>query len=107
MQWEEAASAFSALGSGARLRVLRSLVRAGAVGLNVGELQERTEIAPSTLAYHLKFLTIGGVIEQTREGRTTVNRAAFDRLQDLGAFLLSECCADDAGATEEEGPNDG
>ena len=53
MDWEQAARAFSALGSEARLQVLRTLVRAGPEGLSVGQIQERTSIAPSTLAHHL------------------------------------------------------
>ena len=56
MQWEEAAGGFAAMGSEARLKVLRCLIRAGHAGLMVQDIQERTGIAPSTLAHHLKFL---------------------------------------------------
>ena len=94
MDWERAARAFSALGSEARLQVLRTLVRAGPEGLSVGQIQERTSIAPSTLAHHLKFLRAGGVIEQSRDGRSTLNHACFDQLEELAGFILSECCTD-------------
>lgn len=94
MQWEEAAQGFAAMGSEARLQVLRCLIRAGDAGLTVGEIQERTGIAPSTLAHHLKFLTGAGVVEQQRMGRSTVNRADFSRLEALAGFILCECCAD-------------
>ncbi|MFY0679133.1 MAG: helix-turn-helix transcriptional regulator [Thalassovita sp.] len=94
MKWEEAASGFSAMGSEARLQVLRILIRAGEPGLTVGEIQERTGIAPSTLAHHLKFLSAGGVVTQEKVGRSTVNRAHFDELQRLASFILSECCQD-------------
>ena len=94
MTWEEAAAGFAAMGSEARLQVLRCLIRAGEPGLTVGAIQERTGIAPSTLAHHLKFLTGAGVIEQTREGRTVTNRADFKRLERLAEFILSECCSD-------------
>lgn len=94
MQWEEAAQGFAAMGSEARLQVLRSLIRAGHDGLTVGEIQDRTGIAPSTLAHHLKFLAAAGVVSQERQGRSTVSRANFDHLEDLAAFILSECCAD-------------
>ncbi len=94
MQWEEAAQGFSAMGSEARLKVLKALVRAGAPGLTVGEIQERTGIAPSTLAHHLKFLAAGGVVTQEKVGRTTINRASFDALENLARFILSECCVD-------------
>lgn len=94
MEWEEAAQGFAAMGSEARLQVLRTLVRAGSPGLTVGEIQERTGMAPSTLAHHLKFLAAGGVVSQEKSGRSTINRAELDHLGQLARFILSECCAD-------------
>lgn len=91
---EEAAQGFAACGSEPRLMVLRLLVRAGADGLTVGEIQERTAIPASTLAHHLGFLAAGGLVEQERRGRTVVNRAAYRRIESLAAFLLEACCAD-------------
>ena len=89
-----ASQGFSAMGSEARLEVLRALVRAGETGLQVGVIQDRTGIPASTLAHHLKFLAGAGLIEQERKGRAVVNRAAFDHLQDLAEFILKECCTD-------------
>jgi DNA-binding transcriptional ArsR family regulator len=103
MQWEEAAQGFAAMGSEARLQVLRCLIRAGHEGLMVSDIQERTGIAPSTLAHHLKFLSGAEVIEQEREGRSVINRANFGQLQELARFILSECCAD----VEKRAANDG
>ena len=94
MNLELAAGGFAAMGSEARLSVLKTLVRAGEPGLTVKEIQTRTGIAPSTLAHHLKFLAAGGVIEQERRGRSTMNRARFTALQELAEFILGECCAD-------------
>ncbi len=101
MDWEEAAQGFAAMGSGSRLQVLRVLVRAGEAGLTIGELQERTGIAPSTLAHHMKFLSGAGVVMQEREGRSIRNRAHFDMLQSLAAFILSECCVDQPGQPDQ------
>jgi len=92
---EEAAQGFAAVGSEPRLEVLMTLVRAGPDGLTVGEIQERVGIPASTLAYHLRFLAAGGLIEQARQGRAVLNRAAFARIEELAAFLLHECCAED------------
>ncbi len=103
MLWEEAAQGFAAMGSEARLQVLRSLIRAGYEGLTVSEIQERTGIAPSTLAHHLKFLTGAEVIEQERVGRSILNRANFDQLEQLAGFILSECCADVAKKAANDG----
>lgn len=94
MNLELAAGGFAAMGSEARLDVLKTLIRAGEPGLSVGEIQKRTGIAPSTLAHHLKFLAAGGVIEQERRGRSTITRAKFTALEALAEFILSECCAD-------------
>lgn len=103
MVWEEAAQGFAAMGSEARLKVLRALVRAGAPGLSVGDIQARTGIAPSTLAHHLRFLAAGGVIHQEKIGRTVINRASYDALEELAQFILSECCADICGKVANDG----
>lgn len=95
---EEAVQGFAAVASEPRLAVLLTLVRAGEEGLNVGEIQQRVGLPASTLAHHLKFLAAGGVIEQVRQGRTVLNRAAYGRIEALAAYLLDECCADAARA---------
>ena len=91
---EEAAQGFAAVGSEPRLEVLLALVRAGPDGLTVGEIQEHVGVPASTLAHHLRFLAAGGLIEQERVGRAVVNRAAYERIEILANFLLSECCKD-------------
>ncbi len=103
MQWEEAAQGFAAMGSEARLQVMRCLIRAGHEGLTVGEIQDRTGIAPSTLAHHLKFLSGAAVIAQERTGRSILNRANFNQLEQLADFILSECCADVAKKAANDG----
>lgn len=101
--WETAAAGFSAMGSEARLQVLKTLVRAGEGGLTVSEIQNRTGIAPSTLAHHLRFLAAGGLVEQEKIGRSTINRASFAELRNLAQFILSECCADEAKRVANDG----
>ena len=91
---EKAAQGFAAVGSEPRLEVLLALVRAGHGGLSVGEIQERVHLPASTLAHHLRFLAAGGLIEQQRQGRAVINRAAYERVEELAGFLLRECCAE-------------
>ncbi|OWU83630.1 ArsR family transcriptional regulator [Oceanicola sp. 22II-s10i] len=102
-----AASAFAALGSEQRLRVLRTLVRAGPDGLSIGELGQRTGVTGSTLTHHMKILTQAGLVEQRKEGRSIICAAvAYEDLRDLSNFLLRECCADVSGLVPEEHDHD-
>ncbi|MCB1756096.1 MAG: helix-turn-helix transcriptional regulator [Gammaproteobacteria bacterium] len=95
LQPEEAAQGFAAMGSEARLLVLQTLVKAGSKGLNVSEIQARSAMPASTLAHHLRFLASAGLIEQERDGRSVISRAAYDHLQALASYILKECCADE------------
>lgn len=91
---EEAAQGFAAIGSEARLVVVLTLVRAGSAGLTIGDIQSRTGMAASTLAHHLRFLASAGLIEQEKNGRSVICRAAFGHIEALAGYLLKECCAD-------------
>ena len=103
MSLELTAAGFAAIGSEARLTVLKTLVRAGEAGLTVGDIRDRTGIAPSTLAHHLKFLAAGDVITQEKIGRNVINRANYKHLEHLANYILCECCAD----VERRAANDG
>lgn len=94
---EQAAQGFAAIGSEARLEVVRTLVRAGNKGLTIGEIQSRIGMAASTLAHHLKFLKSAGLIQQEKNGRSVVSRANFPRLEALAGYILKECCAEEIG----------
>jgi ArsR family transcriptional regulator len=96
MVLEEAAQGFAALGSEARLQVLLTLVRSrGSGALSVGDIQTRTGMAASTLAHHLKFLASADLVVQEKDGRSVINRAAFERLELLAGYILKECCAEE------------
>lgn len=99
MDIEEVAQGFAALGSEARLQVVLTLVKAGRSGLTVGDIQARTGMAASTLAHHLKFLSSAGLVLQEKDGRSVINRAAFDHLEGLAGYILKECCVEE-GARE-------
>ena len=95
MNIESASLGFAAIGSPQRLSVLLMLVKAGRLGMSVGQIQEESGMAPSTLAHHLRMLADGDLITQRRDGRTVINRANFDHLETLGSYLLHECCANE------------
>ena len=89
-----AANGFAAVGAAARLAVLRLLVRAGPEGLAIGEIRQRLQIAPSTLAHHLRHLHDAGLITQEKRGRQVLNRANYPMIRALADYLMDECCAD-------------
>ena len=95
MPLEVAASQFAALGSEQRLTVLKTLVRSGPAGLSIGALGERTGVTGSTLTHHLRILTTAGLVQQTKQGRSTIcAAAAYSEVRALSEFLLTQCCAD-------------
>lgn len=89
-----AARQLEALGNVTRLRLYRTLVRAGPDGLAVGHLQQRLEIAASTLSHHLRRLLEQDLITQERQGTTLICRARYPAMNALIGYLADECCAD-------------
>ncbi len=94
MKLNSASLGFSAMGSEARLGVLQILVKAGQLGLNIGDIKQRTGIPASTLAHHLKSLAAADLIRQSKQGRTIMVTANYDHLEALAAFILEECCSE-------------
>ena len=94
MKLDDAAARLEALGNPTRLKIYRLLVRAGEEGLPVGRLQERLDVAASTLSHHLKALVGVGLVSQTREGTTLICRTNYDLMRGLIGYLVEECCAE-------------
>jgi ArsR family transcriptional regulator, arsenate/arsenite/antimonite-responsive transcriptional repressor len=94
MKLEQAAKQLEALGNPTRLKVYRTLVRAGEAGSPVGRLQTRLKIAPSTLSHHLHRLILTGLVTQERQATTLICRANYPVMRDLMGFLTEECCVE-------------
>ena len=94
MKIDDAAARLEALGNPTRLRIYRTLVRAGDPGLSVGKLQSRLSIPGSTLSHHLKSLIIVGLITQERDATTLICRANYQVMRGLLDFLVAECCTE-------------
>ena len=94
MKIEDVAKRLEALGNPTRLKIYRTLVRAGEAGLPVGRLQEKLKIAPSTLSHHVKTLVSAGLISQLREATTLICHANYNVMRGLVEFMVAECCAD-------------
>lgn len=92
MDLEQTARCLAELGNVARLRIFSLLVRAGDVGLNVGELKRALALPASTLAFHLRGLVDAGLVTQERQGREVRCRPDFARLNAAFAYFRDECC---------------
>ncbi len=93
MNEAQVAAALGALGHEARLRIFRLLVRAGAEGLNIGDIGRLVGLPASTLAHHLSALVQVGLVRQEKQGRQVVNRANFNLMNDVLSFVAAECCS--------------
>jgi DNA-binding transcriptional ArsR family regulator len=102
MKLEIAARQLESLGSPVRLKIYRSLVRAGDDGLPCGVLQEKVGLAASTLSHHLRHLRETGLISQERQATTLICRANYPAMNKLIGYLADECCADAACKSEEK-----
>lgn len=92
MKATEATVCLAALGHLNRLQLFQLLVKAGAEGMTIGELQRALDVPASTLSFHLKELTAALLVEQTKEGRTVICRANYKMLNEVLVFLKKDCC---------------
>ena len=86
------ADMFSAMGTEARLRILRLLLSAHPDGLTVGEIGAELEIPGSTLSHHLEKLKNEDLVSVQRESTFLRYTANTSTLQELLGFLYAECC---------------
>jgi len=100
MDTRKIASRLEALGNETRLDVFRILVRAGHDGLPVGEVQNRTGVARSTLSHHLHKLIAVGLVYQERDGTTLFCHVNFEAMDETMGFLARECCQDTSDSQE-------
>jgi ArsR family transcriptional regulator len=95
MNLETAARQLEALGNPTRLRIYRTLVRAGHGGLAVGQVQDQVGLAASTLSHHLGRLVAQGLVRQERAGTSLICHAEYPAMAALVGYLADECCADE------------
>ncbi|HXX43266.1 MAG TPA: metalloregulator ArsR/SmtB family transcription factor [Candidatus Acidoferrales bacterium] len=86
------ADMFSAMGTEARLRIMRLLLSAHPDGLVVGDIQQELDIPGSTLSHHLDKLKAEGLVNVRRESTYLHYTANTDALRDVLQFLYAECC---------------
>ena len=86
------ADMFAAMGTEARLRIMRLLLSAHPEGMIVGDIQALLEIPNSTLSHHLEKLRSEGLVKVRRNGPFLWHTADTDALQEILTFLYAECC---------------
>ncbi len=99
MKSKAALVCLNALAHERRLILFRLLVRAGDVGMAVGELAEATAMAGASLTNHLNILRRAGLVEDERRGRVIQCRANYPQMNALLGFLTENCCAGSPGAS--------
>ena len=92
MEETQVVRALAALAQASRLQVFRLLVVAGPAGLTPGRMAAELGLPGATLSFHLKELTHAELVTQEREGRHLIYRARFDHMNDLLAYLTTNCC---------------
>jgi ArsR family transcriptional regulator, arsenate/arsenite/antimonite-responsive transcriptional repressor len=92
MESAAAVAALSALAHPGRLEVFRLLVRAGPGGMAAGEIARATGSLANTLSANLNLLAGAGLVSSRREGRSIIYAAGYDRMRELLAFLMEDCC---------------
>ena len=86
------AEMFSAIGAGPRLRIMRVILSAHPDGMVVGDIQNETGVAGSTLSHHLDKLRNQGLIAVRRERTFLWYSVRIESLRELLSFLYAECC---------------
>ena len=92
MELKKATLALAALGQPTRLSIFRLLVEAGPEGKLAGEIAEALSLPGATLSFHLKELSIAGLIEGEPSSRYIRYRADFEVMNALVEFLTHNCC---------------
>ena len=87
------ADMFAAMGTESRLRIMQLLLASHPEGMVVGEIQGELGLSGSNLSHHLDKLRNEGLVRVEREGTFLRYRANAAALQQLLAFLYSECCS--------------
>ena len=93
MDTTSAVAALSALAHPGRLEVFRLLVSAGKQGVAAGEIARATGSLHNTMSTNLNILSAAGLVTSRREGRSIIYAAGYDRMRELLAFLVEDCCA--------------
>jgi DNA-binding transcriptional ArsR family regulator len=93
MNEKETVTALAALAQESRLAVYRLLVQRGPEGYSAGAIGERLAIPGPTLSFHLKELSVAGLVAARKDGRFIYYSPRFERMRAVVAYLTDNCCS--------------
>ncbi len=93
MENKLAVQLLSSIAQEARLDIFRLLVQAGSEGLAAGAIGETLKIPLSTLSFHLKGLSVAGLINARQVSRFIYYSANYEAMNGLLVYLTENCCA--------------
>lgn len=93
MEIKSTVTALSALAHESRLSIFKLLVQAGHEGMAAGDIARATGVLPNTLSANLTVLSVAGLLTSRRAGRSIIYAADFERMAEVLAFLMEDCCA--------------
>lgn len=96
MKGNDAIKALSALAHPGRLKVFRTLIKAGPEGVAAGDIARRLGTAANTLSAQLLILMNARLIRARRYGRSIIYSADFEAMSSLLLFLTEDCCGGNA-----------
>ncbi len=92
MEMSDATKTLAAIAHEGRLTLIRRLIQAGPDGVSAGTLARFAGIGPTTASAQLLVLANAGLVRSVRDGRRITYFAQYDRMKDLLAFLMLDCC---------------
>ena len=94
MSHDVIAKSLKELGHPVRLDIYKKVIKAGSMGISVGNIRNALGIPNSTLSHHISSLISADLMTQRRDGRTLFCTANYDMREMVIRYLVDECCQD-------------
>ncbi|MCR9254843.1 MAG: helix-turn-helix domain-containing protein [Alphaproteobacteria bacterium] len=92
MNDQDAIRSLAALAQEHRLKIFRTLMSVGPLGLSAGEIAEKLDLGASKVSFHLGHLERAGLLGSWRVHRHIYYAVNVDGMRELLGFLTRDCC---------------